>query len=74
MKIEVYSNDKEKVLRLKLVYEHNQVYLVAVSKNGDVQRRGYILHITDGGELSLSSYISEDLGLSLDEYGSINMV
>ena len=51
MRVEIYGEEREDVLRLKLCKQHGEVLLVAVDENGDKLSCGNILKINKQGKL-----------------------
>jgi hypothetical protein len=76
MKIKVWEEEKkiveEQPLRLRLVpylSGGKGVTLIAVDKKGRQIDQGYLLHISENGQLKLHGAISKKLGLCLTDSG-----
>lgn len=70
MKFKIYNGveEEEKIVYLKLHQRDNgDIQLLACDGFGQRDPNGSILRITSIGELALSTYVGQDLGLQLDE-------
>lgn len=75
MAFKIYEKDKQpdKDVYLKLVFDGDDLDLVACDEYGETYTAGYLLEITSDGKLCLYSDVDEALGFCLDKNGRIQV-
>jgi len=71
MKFEVYKENSERAIYLKLVKVGGSVILKACASDGTTLKGGFLLQITERGDIKRYTGVTEDYGFNLTKEGKL---